>query len=530
MTRLRLTWGVAIVGAALASCMIYKTPTVGPLAAPATGGPTVVRSPVKVHLLDGSTAVYPLGVIVARDTVRSARTTPKAVRYGLSLKEVGPAGSIPLDSVVGMEAYQDALNGPASAILTTLAVGASALGIAATVVVVRCINNPKCFGSCPTFYADSAGTAALEAEGFSYSIAPLFEARDVDRLRAETDTAGDLRLEVRNEAFETHYINQLGLLEVRHSFGELVTPGPRDDPLATSGFASPAAARDRAGRDVLPELLAADGRTFRSSPATLDHVTAEDANDYIDLTFAAPAGRDTVALVFRMRNSLLNTVLLYELMLGDPGVRSLDWLGRDLQQIGPAARLGHWYAEHMGMRVAVRDGAVLNEVARIPDTGPVAWKDVAVPVPVPPGDTLRVRISFPADDWRIDQVRLARNVRRAPARTLEAIRVTTADGKEDTSALASIRAVDERYLVTSPGQRFWVRFHPGATADDSSRTFLLISQGYYIEWLRGSWVRGEHLAATFEPSDDALIRAMRRWRAEADDLERRFAATRVPVR
>jgi hypothetical protein len=526
----RLTGGVAILSAALASCTIYNTPRVAPLAAAATGTPAVVESPVKVHLLDGSTAVYPLGVIVAGDTVRSARTTPKAVRYGLSLEVVGPAGSIPLDSVVGMESYQDAVNVPASAILSTLAVGVSALGIAATVVVISCINNPKCFGSCPTFYSDSAGTAVLEAEGFSYSIAPLFEARDVDRLRAQADSAGDLRLEVRNEAFETHYINQLGLLEVRHGVDELVLPGSRDEPLATSGFASPAAARDRAGRDVLAELLAADGRTFRSSSATLDHVTAEDANDYIDLTFPAPAGRDTVALVFRMRNSLLNTVLLYELMLGDPGVRSLDWLGRDLQQIGPAARLGRWYVEHMGMRVAVRDGALLKEVARIPDTGPVAWKDVAVLVPVPRGDTLRVRLSFPADDWRIDQVRLARDVRRPPVRTLEAVQVTTADRTEDTSALASIHAVDERYLVTSPGQRFWLRFHPGPTAGDSRRTFLLSSQGYYIEWLRGSWVRSEHLAATFEPSDNALVQTMRRWRAEADDLERRFAATRVPVR
>lgn len=527
--RRHLALRVAI-GAGLAACTIYETPKVVPILAPSTGDSVVVQSPVKVHLLDGSIATYPDGVIVARGTVQSAQTPSTAARYGLSLEKAEPVGAIPLDSVLGMEAYRNVVNGPASAVLTVLAVAGSAGAVAATVVVISCINNPKCFGSCPTFYADSAGTAVLEAEGFSYSIAPLFEARDVDRLRAQPNRAGDLQLEVRNEALETHYINQIGLLEVRHGPGEFVAPGPRDEPLATSRFSPPATARDRAGRNVLPELAAADGRTFRTNLATLDRATPEDPTDYIDLTFPAPARRDTVALVLRLRNSLLNTVLLYELMLGDPGVRSLDWLGRDLEQIGPAARLGRWYAGRMGLHVAVRDGAGWQEVARIPDTGPVAWKDVAVPIPVPPGDTLRVRLSFPADDWRIDQVRLAARVRRVPARLLEPVAVVGVDGNDDGSSLASIRSVDERYLVTSPGQRFWVRFHPGASVDDSSRTFLLVSEGYYIEWLRGSWLRGEPHAATFQPSDEALIVAMRRWRAEAPDLERRFAATRVPVR
>jgi hypothetical protein len=56
-----------------------------------------------------------------------------------------------------------------------------------------------------------------EAELFSNSIAPLFEARDVDRLQAQPDANGMLRLDVRNEAMETHYINHLQLFEVQHA-------------------------------------------------------------------------------------------------------------------------------------------------------------------------------------------------------------------------------------------------------------------------------------------------------------------------
>jgi hypothetical protein len=56
-------------------------------------------------------------------------------------------------------------------------------------------------------------------------------------------------------------------------------------------------------------------------------------------------------VVLRARNSLLNTVLLYDVMLGARGARALDWVGSDLERVGPALELGNWYATRMGMRV-----------------------------------------------------------------------------------------------------------------------------------------------------------------------------------
>ncbi|HZI22391.1 MAG TPA: hypothetical protein VFD76_07725, partial [Gemmatimonadales bacterium] len=82
-----------------------------------------------------------------------------------------------------------------------------------------------------------------------------------------------------------------------------------------------------------------------------------------------------------------------------------------------------------------------------------------------------------------------------------------------------------------PGQRFEIRFAAGAPPlADSARTFLLVSQGYYVEWLRASWMKGPHSPRTFEPSDNALVDALHRWRGERADYERRFAASRIPVR
>ena len=480
-----------------------------------------VRAPVKAHMVDGSTVFYPAGVLVAR-----GRLTGRGTRYDLTLRDSAPVGELPLDSLVGLEAYRTGVNAGGTFALSALAVGGTILAG----VAIACALDPKCFGSCPTYYFDSAGTAVLEAEGFSYSIAPLFESRDVDRLRARPSADGTLRLEVRNEAFETHFINHLELLEAAHGTHEFIAPDPLNHPLAVGPQSPAREARDRTGRDVRDLLSEADGRTYATAPAVLARVSTPDLEDYLELSFPRPAGGDSIALVLRLRNSLLNTVLLYDIMLGDPGARSIDWQADSLSRVGTALELGSWYASRMGLGVEVlRDGAWV-QVARLKDTGPVAWKDVAVPLLPPGGSEVRVRLRFPADNWRIDRVALASSARRPAVRTLPLERATAADGSPENDALEALITPDGRYLETRPGQRFFATWSVGPEPSGAQRTFLLASQGYYIEWVRQGWITAARDTTLFRPGDASLLRALERWRTVQDSLERRFFATRVPVR
>jgi hypothetical protein len=513
-----LRWLWLFVVAGLSACFLVRKVTVVELD---RGSDSVqVRTPVKAHLIDGATVVYPQGVLVLRN-----RLVGEGTWYDLTLKNPATIKALTLDSVVGLESYQTHIDAGSSIAISLLAT-AGTVGIG---VGIACAIDPKCFGSCPTYYSDSAGTPVLEAEGFSYSIAPLFEARDVDRLRGRPDASGAFRLEIRNEAFETHYINHLELLEATHAPGEYVLPDNEGNPLGLGDQRLSATATDRAGRDIRDLVNAAEGRVYSTAPAVMDRVASGELEDWIELTFENTRPNDSVAVVLRLRNSLLNTVLLYDIMLGDPGARSIDWQARHLSRIGPALELGAWYGSKMGMAIEVWRGGAWVPIARVKDTGPVAWKELAIPLATT-GTELRFRLRFPADNWRIDRVALAHHMARPAIRAVPLAQLTSLDGNAESDAMAGVLANDERYLQTQAGQAFIARWEVGAAPAGRERSFLLASQGYYIEWVRRGWIASNRDTTTFRPDDTALRDAILRWRQAQDSLELRFFATRVPVR
>ncbi|MEO8126540.1 MAG: hypothetical protein ABI822_05565 [Bryobacteraceae bacterium] len=474
----------------------------------------VVTSPVKAHLKDGSNVVYANGVSISGGSLRGV-----GVRYDLALKRSGEADNVPLDSVVGMESFRTEVDRAKTAVVSTLV---TAVSISAGIVLLKAI-----FGSCPTVY--SSDGAVQEAELFSNSIAPLFEARDVDRLKAQPD-GGVLRLEIRNEAMETHYINHLQIFEVQHDAGDFVLPDTQGHPVVVQGVRTPDDIASRGGENLQALLSTADGSFYRTERSRLDGAAVDDLNDWIDLTVPVSDGADSATLVFRLRNSLLNTTLLYDVMLGPAGARSIDWLGSGLSRISSAVELGRWHERLSGMHILVwREGAY-REAVRVPDSGPITWHDVAAEVPAQKGEkSLRIRLSFLADQWRIDQVGVASKMRRPAPRIIPLSRVTGTGNRPEIAARENMGASDDRYLETGPGARFLADFDIGIAGDSKPRTFLLSSQGYYTEWIRGSWIQSASAKEPFQPTGQAILAAMQRWGATREAFEARFFQDRVPV-
>lgn len=485
---------------------------------PVTAGPDtvqVVESPVKVHLVDGSTVVFEKGIEIG-----DGKVLGEGFRYDIRLQGRTAVTEIPLADVAAMESFQTPLNTPATVAASS---GATIGGVVLAAAVAFAL-----FGSCPTTYSLQAVEPVLEAESFSYSIAPAFEARDVDRLGLAARTSGYIDLEMRNEALETHYINEVELLSVEHASDEQVITDHKARPLILRDLVPPLVATDNEGRVIAPIVAARDDRSWRASDARLQRVSADDFRDYIDIEFAAP-GHDA-ALVLRLRNSLLNTVLFYDVMLRDQGPQAIDWMGHDLQRLGTRFRTGRWYQENMGMTVSILKEGRYREFAAIPDSGPIAWKEVALRVPRTRGERLRLRLSFVADNWRVDQLALATLVDRGKAETVGLSAVIDADGVLHAEALSNLADDDDSYVITRPGEHLRLRFDAGEPPAGRSRTFFIAATGYYMEWLRGDWLQTAASREPFRPGDAALVEALNRWQDQRENYRERFDATRINIR
>lgn len=501
----------------MASCRVYQSNVRRPAAELETSGDST-DLPLQAYLANGEIIRFADGARRIGDRIEGEGT-----RFTLGLEASGPVTALPLDSVVGIEVLQTGQVDVGLSFLAT--VGGTAVTLAAASALAVAI-----FGSCPTVYLPTPVPADEPpvAELFSYSVAPLLEARDVDLYPGRAE-GGRLRLDLRNEALETHFINHLELLEVAHRADEVIVPTGEDQPLALSGWVEGVRLTDRAGRDQGAPLARAGGATYRTPEAFVTGATQESLEDWIEVALPERPSTDSVALVLRLRNSLLNSVFLYDFMLSGDDLRGIEWLGRTLQQVGSAAAFGGWYQRRMGLHVDVWTEGRWVEVDRLPDTGPIAWKDAVAVLPVPEGaGPLRYRLRFLADQWRIDQIRLAEGIRRPEVVAHPVAAVEDAEGRSYGEAVRVLGEPDEAYLETRPGTALWIDFDVADRPAEMERAFLVAAQGYYTEWIRPDWIRpGSGPPEDFVPSDEGLLMVLERWHQVRPWFEAQFHESRL---
>ena len=509
-----------------AACVVVSTTTSREPVEASSMTDTEVTSPIRAHLVDGSMILFSGGF-----TLRESQVRGTGQRFDVSRQQSTASDGIPLDSVIGFEVYQRRVNP-----LRTLVYGASSLVASVVSITTAAV---VLFGSCPTIYGDSSGIATLQAESFSYSISPLLAKRDVDRMTVRPDSAGVVRLAVRNEALETHHLDHMEIIEVRHRPGEVALPSPRGGAIAVSELEAAASTTDRSGRNVSRAVAREDGDYFSTNEQFLDRAIAGGpTDDHLTIAFRKRPGVDSVALVLRARSSLLTTSVLYEHLMGRQGALALDWMGGDLQGIAGLAALASWYGSNFGMRVEVQDGAAWRSVIRLMDFGPTAWRQVGVVVPAVRGadDSVRIRLTFAADAFRIDHLTVAHGVRRVEQRRIPIARAIDAEGALRTDIVRMLSAADDYEVEAGPGAQIWLEFNaapangeraPATSA--SSRTFFFAAQGYYVEWLRPAWMKDAGQRTPFSPSTTSMRDLLLSWKGGRDSLEALFFTRRVPI-
>jgi hypothetical protein len=367
-------------------------------------------------------------------------------------------------------------------------------------IAVYCAANPKaCFGSCPTFYLTDGARDVLQAEGFSASIAPRLEARDVDALYRAGPRGREVRVRMVNEAYETHVVRYANLLAVARPPGRRVLA---DDSARFWSVTLPnPPVRCEAAEGDCRDLLATFDERERKSEADSTDLAARET---VDLTFDPVAGPP--ALVLTSRQSLLPTYLLYQ-AFAYLGQSVGQWLAAFERADGAAAaRVRNVVATLGGIDVLVPDGAGgWDSVATIRETGPLAADVKLIPLPHTDGP-VHVRLRQARGAWRLDAVGIV-----ALDRPVEPVRVMPHEARRQDrdapGALARLRSPDDA-LVTFPGDEYTLTYRlPG---DAGRYELFLETRGYYLEWMREEWLAEENplLAAQLFLDPAAALRRL----------------------
>ncbi len=484
-------------------------------------GKFVIHNSTKVHLYDGSVVVYENGFEMNNEVIKG-----KGIRHDLTRQNVSSVALLPVDSVASIEYYEK--NQETGPFLTSVppVVVTAAAGTAVLLVAI--------FGSCPTVYTFNGEEYALEAETFSYSIARRFESADLDRLDFGKVLNGKYILKVANEALETHYINSLSLLTVDHPVGYEAFPTNQHAIVLFGTEGEIISATSKSGDDVSELISARDGRFYESDSLELQELTHSLTRDWIDVNVKIPKKAEKMVIAVRLRNTLMNTVLFYDIILASQGIKAIDWLGSKTSNLFYAWRLGNWYKKHFGLHIQMFDGKEYRDAVRIGDKGPIAWHQHAVEISPPDQDVARLRFAFLPDNLFIDWIGVSFETNdNYQTKMVESSAVSDFDQERRDGIRALIKEKDDKYLVTYPGESYVLEFQVDPVSAERRRSYFLKSRGYYIEWLRKEWIVQNPAAnglTQFELNDETIKKTAQLWLNKKPDFEKAFFESKIYLR
>jgi hypothetical protein len=383
-------------------------------------------------------------------------------------------------------------------------------------VTVFCLADPKaCFGSCPTFYASDGQSELLQAEGFSSSVAPSLEARDVDALYRVRPSGRTVEIRMLNEAYETHVVRMANLLVAPREPGRRVLVDSEQRFWSVAQPAAPTSCTAPHG-DCLDLVNAFDGRERLSPADSTDLATRE----IVELTFDRPlSGR--AALVIASRQTLMQTYLLYQ-VFAYLGSSVGEWLAAFERADPDTKEQANRLVDRLGgVEIQAREpnGPWIN-IDVVQETGPLA-ADVRLVV-LPEGtDPTRVRLRMAQGAWRVDYVALTTLGQPLMPIRIEPRAVLRGDSSA-TDARHRLLQPDQT-LVTFPGDEYTLVYDlPDVRVEYE---LFLESKGYYLEWMRQEWMAEEEplkAAQLFLNPAEALKRLAPEFKRVEPKLEAAF--------
>ena len=359
---------------------------------------------------------------------------------------------------------------------------------------VLCVTIPKaCFGSCPTFYLDDTDDFHFaEAEGFSNAIAPSLEYTDIDAMQTRYMDVKELTLTMKNEALETHCVKKANLLAYPVDEGERVHHSIADQFYLSNETYVPNAATGPEG-DFLSTILTKD-KNERFSLSDGDNLSSKEG---LIIDFDNIPTESELGLSISFRQSMMTTYFIYSAMgyMGDEVGDMFAHLERNKEA---GEKLNDGIKTELGeIDIYVWDEANAKWVFEngFYETGPIAInKEIIKLNSSAHNGQLKIKIILNKGLWRIDQISLVNVIKEVQPMELEAHEVVK-NSKIDNEIMKDLIS-DENYVISMPGDEFTFQYN--FPEDGKTYELFLKSRGYYLEWMRASWIKDKDLAKLWQ--------------------------------
>ena len=477
---------------------------------------------LKAHLKNG-------GIFIFRDTwnadVIGNRVTGNGIQYDFNRNVIheGPV-SISLDSVAIFETNSK-IKEPEQ-----MRVAALCLMVAVDVIVgIICITNPKaCFGSCPTFYIDEKDNFHYaDAEGFSDAISPSMEYTDIDALNNKKLTDTLFAITMKNEALETHCVNDVKLLACPRKESQRVYQSPSGDFFQCENHYPLTMATGDEGN--ITGLLLSNNKQERFSLSDGASMTSKEE---IHLAFDHVKNTDNLGLLINFRQTLMTTYLIYS-ALGYMG----DEAGDIFAKIETSREVKGKLKEGMRKELGNIDVYLLDERKNewelqngFYETGPIAINSQILPLKNNPGSSsVKLKLVMNRGLWRIDYLALTNITQKVEATEFAPVSILN-KGKLDDNALKDIHDPD-KYLISMPGSEY--KFYFSLPDRNCDYELFLCSRGYYLEWMRENWIKDKNLVKLKQMIDNPkhyLQSEAKNYKTYETTMEREFWNSRIDTK
>ncbi|KAA5543469.1 hypothetical protein [Adhaeribacter rhizoryzae] len=373
--------------------------------------------------------------------------------------------SIPVAALKRLE-ITDKDNGAtvASYTFTTIA----SLGVAFSLVAIIALLLKS---SCPFVYAYNGKNFEFIGEAYGGAIFSPLERDDYMPLRNWQADAGKVQVKIANELKERQYTNLAELAVVQHPTTVKVLLDQQGQPHTLQNIQAPVTAMASDGINYAAALAVQDSSTWAFNNA------AKNINA-INIKFPKPANSKTGKLVLHAQNSLWLDYLFGEFTKQFGSIYN-HWAEK--QKAVPAADLYQWQQEQgLPLLVEVQTTAGWQVVERIPPVGPLAARDLVVPINLTQvkGKDVNVRLSCGFMFWEVDRAGMDFTPN-LPV-TVEKVKATTAFEKTGQNVNHLLAATDQKYLEQfSVGDAVTLTYLLPAKKAEQEQSLFLHTRGYY---------------------------------------------------